>query len=112
MVYIRLVAGCIQDGEMSLNSAIVGRNIKCEMRAANLISLAFSSFLICQIQGPRKVPSLSASLLGIFLVFLEGSLVDLTSGKQNRTAQRRFPGINMANEDNVNMLLLRTINLF
>ena len=116
-----LVAGRVQDREVLL--------VCLEVRSAHLHRLALIPLLLVGVHAPGQVPGLSVLLLGFLLILLQCSLIhhicevhqlaceDTTINKQTSnlyaslTSDGGLPGIDVTNEDNINMFLLRGYTL-
>ena len=95
--YIGFVAWGIEDSVPS------GRGL--EVCTANFYSFTLCSFLRGGVEGPTQIPTLPASLLSLLLVLFHRSLVHSTAEVEKVTTDGALSGINMANEDDVQVLL-------
>lgn len=63
------------------------------------------ALLWCRVQRPAKIPAFTPGFLCFSLILLHGSFVHHTSKVQQLTAHRGLAGIDMTNENNIEMLL-------
>mmetsp|Transcript_128191 Transcript_128191/g.358878 ORF Transcript_128191/g.358878 Transcript_128191/m.358878 type:complete len:668 (+) Transcript_128191:1274-3277(+) len=93
--HVGLVAGGVQDGESSVR--------RLEVRAPDLHRLAFRLLLVARVHDIGEKPTLAVLVLGLLHVLLDGSLVDAAGQVQDVAARRGLPGIDVADEHDVQM---------
>lgn len=94
---IGLVAGRIENRVTAL--------LGLEETSSYLDSLTLGTLLLGQIQSPGQIPSLTTEFLGLSLVLVQSSLVHHAGGVENGTTEGRLASINVADEDDVDVLL-------
>merc|ERR1719229_376272 len=92
------MAGSVNDGDVILSSF--------EFPQCNINSDTSFSFSFQLVQHPRIFEGSFSHLLGFFLKFLDSTFVDATAFVDHMTSGCGFTGVDMANDDDVNMDLL------
>ena len=92
-----LVSGRVEDG--------VSPRRGLKVSAADFDCLALGAFLRRRVERPGEVPGLSAGFLRLALIFLHRALVDRPTQKEDVSAHRALPRIDMSDKDDVQVFL-------